>query len=671
MKRRNFFQIAGLISLTLLAVLSFLACQNEPAITPPATLYNVTVTQAVGGGGTIDANPKSAEEDAVITLTAVPNTDYVLDGFTVTKDGGGNVALNTGSGNTRTFKMPAADVTVTASFTEDPDQGDEDIYTISIIQSLNGFFISDVSEAYEGDTVTLTADPESGYKLDSFTVTKEGGGTVATTATSDDNEYTFEMPADNVTVTVTFVKEQIGGPNPFEGKILIFQAYGTGTGGGAGASNTFVELYNIADEDIDLDGVFLWYADGTRPAVAGDPIADKDEPWKSIPLTGSIPAEGSYLIVGDDNNATSANFKFADYSLTGDINDATFNLSNRSFKVALIYGNVELDDDIQNPFDIDGQGTTVEGYIDMVGAANDPAATRPDQILGFETDHARNSASEAIRRKDLTDTDDNKNDFVAARYADMTDEVIEVRRPRNSTETASGWDPFEDPEEPEPGEGSKFFILQANSYGNNNDATLGSGFPKSLVELYNNTNATIDLTAGNYYLHIGNATTWTYQIKLAGSIPPQCSFLIVTNNSADFNTATPLRANLPTADQEADFLINNGAFKIAILKNQSTPLSVDNPFGDASFASDYVDMFGTGSNGFEGTVFPTANVSRPRVPRRISITDTDNNALDFSDVDYRGTASFPNSDLFKVWPRNSTMGAWDPITGLPQMDPTH
>ena len=79
----------------------------------------------------------------------------------------------------------------------------------------------------------------------------------------------------------------------------------------------------------------------------------------------------------------------------------------------------------------------------MVGAANDMAsATNPDNIYGFETAPARCSASEAVRRKDLTDTDNNSVDFIAARYASggLTDDEVAAQKPRNSK--IGKWNPF-------------------------------------------------------------------------------------------------------------------------------------------------------------------------------------------------------------------------------------
>ena len=231
------------------------------------------------------------------------------------------------------------------------------------------------------------------------------------------------------TVTVTGDSENL------IGKLLILQAYGSGATA-AGASHSFVELYNITDEPISLSGVTLYYANGIRGVNI---IADS--PWKSIALTGTIPAKGSYLIAGS-RQSTIAQYQMPDYY--GDINNNDFMLStgtalfNRAFKVAIIQGSPDLNNpDIPNPFDIDGSGKKIAGYIDMAGAANAPTDSNPDNIFGFEKAPARCSASEAIRRKDLNDTDNNSIDFISLRYASgnngMTDAELEARRPRNSS----------------------------------------------------------------------------------------------------------------------------------------------------------------------------------------------------------------------------------------------
>ena len=174
-----------------------------------------------------------------------------------------------------------------------------------------------------------------------------------------------------------------------QGKIIILQAYGSSSDA-AGASHSFVELYNITDEAISLNGIGVYYADGTSVSSAEAPnAATEDGEWKRISLDGkTIPAKGSFLIVGAKQSAA-ARYQIPDNY--GDINDENFSLSNRAFKVALVQSAKNLT--VQNPFNADSgdSGEPVSGYVDMVGAAN--AYQGRDLIFGFEKAPARNSAS--------------------------------------------------------------------------------------------------------------------------------------------------------------------------------------------------------------------------------------------------------------------------------------
>ncbi len=87
-------------------------------------------------------------------------------------------------------------------------------YTVTIDSSITNGSVSVVGgtsasvSVDEGNTVTLTVTPASGYELDTLTVTEETSGDTVTITqdTSDSSKYTFTMPADNVTVTATFAK---------------------------------------------------------------------------------------------------------------------------------------------------------------------------------------------------------------------------------------------------------------------------------------------------------------------------------------------------------------------------------------------------------------------------------------------------------------------------------
>ena len=470
-----------------------------------------------------------------------------------------------------------------------------------------------------------------------------------------------------------------GTVNHAQGKVIILQAYGS-SGTAEGASHSFVELYNISDEAISLDGIGLYYADGTNVGSGQTNTATEDGEWKRISLDGkTIPAKGSFLILGP-KESTSARYQIEeDY---GDINDGNFTLSNRAFKVALIQSTANLT--VQNPFTGNG-GKPIAGYIDMVGAANDYEGR--DLIFGFEEAPARNSASEAVRRADLTDTDNNKGgclfplgseesvdydgDFVSVRYAaansttnrSITNEELEVLKPRNSSEGA--WDPFEDPAEPEPPENPtvagtpsplarQLLILQVGA------ATDGA-ITRSFVELYNNSDSPVNLNT--YSIQYANAadTSWTV-INLTGTIPVHGSYLV----RGDEKTITgDSRLYIEDADQTINgFDLSNRNFKVALMANQNK-LTVVNPFDmTGGKAAGYVDMIGArngNSDSIDGYETALAQViSKQAAARRSSLTDTDDNSADFVRIDYR-TSGINDEMLELRKPRTSSAGNWDPF----------
>jgi hypothetical protein len=454
------------------------------------------------------------------------------------------------------------------------------------------------------------------------------------------------------------------------GKIIILQAYGSSSSA-AGASHSFVELYNTTDKDIKLNGISLYYADGTTVGSGEINDATEDGAWQMISLDGkTIPAKGSFLILGP-KESTAARYQIPDNY--GDINSDTFKLSNRSFKVALLQRTKELT--VQNPFDTDGNGEKIAGYIDMVGAAN--AYQGRDLIYGFEKAPARNSASEAVRRQDLEDYDDNSTDFIAARYASdkdgMTNEEVEARKPRNAT--AGTWDPFAAPKTPDATDNT-LLILQVG-------ASTDGAISHSFVELYNAGTGPVNLST--YSLQFANGTDtnvskttvddWTV-INLTGNIAAGGSYFILgvlgkaTNGSA--NTSARVDLSTYSPDQtESSLDISNRSYKIALVSNQ-TKLAAANPFdtdGQGTKSVGYVDMIGAinesprdGIDAHEGTLL--VGITKNVTARRKNLSDTNVNSFDFETLDYRSGSQagrLSDKELEARRPRNSTAGAWDPF----------
>ena len=86
--------------------------------------------------------------------------------------------------------------------------GETTTYNVTAATGLSHGTIASVSpaSAAAGATITVTLSPESGYELDAWNIT----GGITPTATGNANEYTFQMPANDVTVSASF-KETGGG----------------------------------------------------------------------------------------------------------------------------------------------------------------------------------------------------------------------------------------------------------------------------------------------------------------------------------------------------------------------------------------------------------------------------------------------------------------------------
>ncbi|MEF2824768.1 MAG: S-layer homology domain-containing protein, partial [Peptococcaceae bacterium] len=76
--------------------------------------YDVTLADT--DNGSITATHKRASKNSTVTITATPDEGYVVDAVTVTEKDGDKVNVTKKDDNKYTFKMPASDVTVKATF---------------------------------------------------------------------------------------------------------------------------------------------------------------------------------------------------------------------------------------------------------------------------------------------------------------------------------------------------------------------------------------------------------------------------------------------------------------------------------------------------------------------------------------------------------------------------
>ena len=162
---------------------------NEPA----PTTYTITAdvdpveagTVTVNGSGT-SATVTAGDE---VTLAATANSGYRFVGW---MEGDQTVSTDT----TYAFQA-SSNRSLTAKF--------EKVYTVTVNASGGGTATADKNTAAEGESVTLTATPNSGYHFTGWT-SSDG----VTFANASSESTTFTMPAGDVTVTAGFTRISSG-----------------------------------------------------------------------------------------------------------------------------------------------------------------------------------------------------------------------------------------------------------------------------------------------------------------------------------------------------------------------------------------------------------------------------------------------------------------------------
>lgn len=159
--------------------------------------YEVAITNVTGGTVTI-GKTGTYEKGETVSVTVAAAAEYNFKDLTV--KAGSTVIETTKKDNTYTFTMPAADVTVKASF-------EKIKYDLTIAEATGGT-VTAAEKAYaKGATVELTITPATGYSFAgvSGVVVKSGDTKIDVTKVST-KVYSFKMPNSAVTVETTFAK---------------------------------------------------------------------------------------------------------------------------------------------------------------------------------------------------------------------------------------------------------------------------------------------------------------------------------------------------------------------------------------------------------------------------------------------------------------------------------
>ncbi|MBQ6555859.1 MAG: InlB B-repeat-containing protein, partial [Firmicutes bacterium] len=141
-------------------------------------------------GGYLSTDKTRAMPNTEVTLTTRPYTGYKLDNLTVTnKATGENIAVTNGK-----FTMPAADVEVNVEYTQEE-------YTVNYTDVDGVTYTTQPMAAHYGDNITVSASIDSTDKvIKGFEYTSGGSTLSSNIQLNAAEEYSFRMPAKNVTV---------------------------------------------------------------------------------------------------------------------------------------------------------------------------------------------------------------------------------------------------------------------------------------------------------------------------------------------------------------------------------------------------------------------------------------------------------------------------------------
>ncbi len=270
-------------------------------VNAPESKHDVTFSVNDSNMGSISPNTTTAVgESTATTVTATANTGYKFSSWT--NGTGINQATNTENGDNQTQTITtksSGEYTVEANFTKKN-------LTVTVNQPASGGTIaSDKSTAQIGDTVTITATPNTGYSLSSITYSYNG---TSGTASGTGNTRAFTMPGYNTTVTAIFAKT-----NYTIVKTVNPTGAGTVTVKKTNSSGAEVSQYNIGDTlyltaspeaAYTFTNFTVTYGDGTTETKENNTTIDMTGKTGNITVQGNFTAKPTYNITTKTNSGS-------------------------------------------------------------------------------------------------------------------------------------------------------------------------------------------------------------------------------------------------------------------------------------------------------------------------------------------------------------------------------
>ena len=171
---------------------------------------DVTVTFDPNGGTVTPVSAVTGEDGTLASLPVPTRDGYIFNGWYSAPSGGNKITTSTVfATNTTVYAQWSKDTSGSSS--SGSGSSTANTYTISTSATENGSVSVSPKSASEGSTVTITAAPDTGYRLDKLTVTDKHGNEVSL-IDNGNGTYTFTMPASQVSISASFIALEVPAP---------------------------------------------------------------------------------------------------------------------------------------------------------------------------------------------------------------------------------------------------------------------------------------------------------------------------------------------------------------------------------------------------------------------------------------------------------------------------
>ncbi|HKP51476.1 MAG TPA: lamin tail domain-containing protein [Chloroflexia bacterium] len=376
------------------------------------------------------------------------------------------------------------------------------------------------------------------------------------------------------------------------------------TRGPAGASDEFVELFNLSASPVDISGWLIRGSNGggavsTRVTISSSTILQPGQHYLAVnaAYTGSVAGDPPSYSTG----------------ITDDGGIAIFNGATIIDQVGMSTGSAYLEGTVLPPF---GSANTDRSYrrINECVDSDDNVTDFGNQTVSPSTPQNRASALTPCGAATATATSNITN--TPALFTPTSTNTTFPASATNTTvpPTASNTSTSGPTNTPGAG-GGGLIISQVYGGGGNSGAPWRNDF----IEIFNRGSSTVTVNNWSVQYTSTNGNTWQ-QTAFSATIPPGSYYLIQeVSGGANGNP-------LPTPDATGTIAMSATAGKIALV-NSITLLTGTCPLG--ANVVDFVG-YGTGTNCFEGGgVAPTISNTTSDIRNGAGCVDTDNNNSDF------------------------------------------